>query len=309
MLDRSPDTRFAVFGYPYEALRDVSISRPAALEDLMEPGMALIWRVSGAAGGAPLDPEIDFARHRPFGMALIAVLPPADRLSSAVDVLTLVDRCNPHSVLPFHPEPDPEDLSRVLQRPPEALSVEVSDYLSWRGIRMDGDTRRVVRRIIDLSGELRTVSALARALYVSRRALGRRFLSRGLPSPSHWLQFGRALRAAIRLQTTNDSLFTVASDLGYPDGFALSNQMKRLTGVRPTVARGCLGWEWFLEAWLTKERQEGHLRMGGKPVGVPLLRRVAEPGRGTPEAPEPESSPETRGATDPARSRAGRDTS
>lgn len=272
MPTRPISHRFALFGYPYHEVRPVDEPTTTGLADTMEPGMALIWQLS-AAGNAR---DLEFARGRPPGMALIAVLPPADQIGSAIDVLTVVDRCKPHSVLPFHPDPDPEDLVRVLQRPPEALSVEVSDYLSWRGIRVDSDTRRIIRRTIDLSSELRTVSALARALYVSRRALGRRFLSRALPSPSHWLQFGRALRATIKLQTTNDSLFTVAADLGYPDGFALSNQMKRLTGVRPTVARACLGWEWFVEAWIAEEHAAGSFRQ--RVDSVERTRRVAEAG-------------------------------
>jgi AraC-like DNA-binding protein len=135
----------------------------------------------------------------------------------------------------------------------------VTDYLSWRGIVVDGDTRRLIRRTIEVAGEIRSVTALSRSLYLSRRALGRRFLSRGLPVPSHWLHVGRILRATLRLQGTDETLFTIACDLGYPDGFALSNQMYRLTGIRPTTARECLGWEWVLESWLRREAEAGGL--------------------------------------------------
>lgn len=256
-------SQFATFAYPYESLRSVLPDGPSSLLGPADPGAALVWRLEGAQSFS----DLEFARTRPPGMALIAILPPAQHLARGVGVLTIVDRCKPHSVLPFHPEPNPEDLARVLQRPPEALSVAVSDYLSWRGLRVDGDTRRMIRRTLDLSQELRTVSGLARALYMSRRALGRRFMNRALPPPSHWLQFGRVLRAVIRLQSSSDSLFAVAADLGYPDGFALSNQMKRMTGIRPTVARACLGWEWFVEAWMEQERQAGHFRMGSTAAG------------------------------------------
>jgi AraC-like DNA-binding protein len=220
-------------------------------------------------------------------MALIAILPPARMLNDG-DILRLIDLCRPHSVLPYHPEPEPEDLAVVLRRPPEALPVDVVDYLTWRGIRVDGDTRQLIRRTVELSSAIRTVSGLARALYLSRRALGRRFLTRGLPAPSHWLQFGRALRAAIRLQSTDDNLFTIATDLGYPDGFALSNQMKRLLGARPSTIRDCLGWEWVVEAWLRAERQAGTLRFDIPiDLGSPI-RRVAEAGpAGPPVRPGP----------------------
>jgi hypothetical protein len=61
------------------------------------------------------------------------------------------------------------------------------------------------------------------------------------------------------MQSTEDTLFTIACDLGYPDGFALSNQMHRLVGIRPTSARDCLGWEWLIESWLRREAEEGGL--------------------------------------------------
>jgi AraC-like DNA-binding protein len=121
------------------------------------------------------------------------------------------------------------------------------------------DARRLIRKTVELSLELHTVTALARSLYLSRRALGRRFLSRGLPVPSHWLHFGRILRAALRLQNTDETLASAAYHFGYPDAFAFSNQMYRLTGVRPSEARRCLGWEWLVEAWLQTERGTGGL--------------------------------------------------
>jgi len=124
---------------------------------------------------------------------------------------------------------------------------------------VDLDTRRLIRKTLELSGELRTVSGLARALYMSRRALGRRFMTRGLPVPSHWLHFGRILRGAVRLQDPRANLFGIGFDLGYPDGFAFSNQMKRLTGLRPSIMRECFGWEWIVESWLKKEAENGCL--------------------------------------------------
>jgi len=124
---------------------------------------------------------------------------------------------------------------------------------------VDPDTRRLLRKTLELSGELRTVSGLARSLYMSRRALGRRFTTRGLPVPSHWLHFGRVLRAAVRLQNPGSTLYAVACELGYPDGFSLSNQMHRLTRLRPSIMKECFGWEWIVEAWLRQEAEEGSL--------------------------------------------------
>ena len=263
---------FDLFAPPYLWLSPLRDGGLMASGSSTPVGMAMVWRM--AVSKRPRDVRV--ARERPPGMALIAVLPPVRNLEHG-DILGLVDCCRPHSVLPYHPEPEPEDLAVVLRRPPEALPVDVVDYLTWRGIRVDGDTRQLIRRTIELAGTVRTVTGLARALYLSRRALGRRFMSRGLPAPSHWLQFGRTLRASIRLQSTEDSLFTVATDLGYPDGFALSNQMKRLLGARPSTIRECLGWEWVVEAWLRSERALGALRFELAGPASDATRKVAEP--------------------------------
>jgi hypothetical protein len=65
------------------------------------------------------------------------------------------------------------------------------------------------------------------------------------------------VRACIQLQNLESSLFDVARDLGYPDGFSLSNQLRRLTGVRPSLARDHLGWEWIVERWVEREALGG----------------------------------------------------
>lgn len=258
---------FTLFLPPYREL--IPLDAPADLfrdRDLMK-GVALIWRLDRARGRQ----ERQIAMERTPGVALVMILPPAETIPQDVDLLTTLEECRPHSVLPHHPSPDPEELAGLLGRIPADLPMQFTDFLQWRGVSVDRETRRIIRRTVEVSGELRTVSALSRSVYLSRRALGRRFLSRGLPVPSHWLQFARVLRAAIQLQSSSDSLFTVACDLGYPDGFALSNQMKRLVGVRPSMARECLGWEWLVESWLRKEEAEGGLALptteGSPPVG------------------------------------------
>jgi len=170
-------------------------------------------------------------------------------------------------------------------RVPDDLAGEVWDYLSWRGLSLDSDTRHLVRRTLDLAGEIRTVTALARSLYLSRRALGRRFMERGIPVPSHWLHFGRILRAALHLQGVRSTLFDVACALGYPDGFALSNQMHRLAGIRPSMARDHLGWEWVVESWVRKETATG---------SFDALREVARSPMGIGQAPSAPRPPRQR---------------
>jgi AraC-like DNA-binding protein len=177
--------------------------------------------------------------------------------------------CRPHSVLPHIQEIDTQELVSILRRFPTQFDFEVVEYLVWRGIEVDLDTRRLLRKTLELSEELRTVSALARALYMSRRALGRRFMTRGLPVPSHWLHFGRVLRGSVQLQDPRANLFRIGCELGYPDGFAFSNQLKRLTGLRPSMMKECFGWEWIVESWLFREADAGNLS--------PLLKKALFP--------------------------------
>ena len=250
-----PQPALSVFAPPYHGFEPLHDLAELNASGPRRAGMVLVWNLSAGDWGK----SFDQVRRRPGGISLIVTLPPAEDVLEHEEVLRVVELCRPHSILPHHAEPNATDICSLLTRVPEDLAIEVTDYLAWRGIALDGDTRRLVRRTIELSGEIRTVTALSRSLYMSRRALGRRFLTQGLPVPSHWLHFGRVLRAILRLQATDDTLFSVACGLGYPDGFALSNQMQRLAGIRPTTARECLGWEWVMECWLKREAEEGGL--------------------------------------------------
>lgn len=241
--------------YPYGSLQPLSRGPTELRQRGREPGAAVVWMM--AAGRHPI--TVDIVADRPGGLALLVILPPGTEITSDPEVIASVERCRPHGILPFHPRPDPADLAQVLRRPPADLGAEVTDYLAWRGLGVDRDTAHVIRRIVDLSGELRSVSAVSRSLYLSRRALGRRLMSRGLPVPSHWLQAARLLRVATRLQNCDATVSSIAIDVGYPDGFSVSNQMERLFGCRPSDVRTRLGWEWLLEAWLKREAERGAL--------------------------------------------------
>jgi len=247
--------RFLGFFPPYRKLEVLDHPYQIPRGPLPNRGSALLWnlRAEEVSSGSRS------VKARPPGVALIIVLPPSPELGEQDVLFRLMATCRPHSILPHLPELDPEELGAVLRRFPTHLPAEVGEYLTWRGVEVDLDTRRLIRKTLELSGELRTVTGLARALYMSRRALGRRFLSRGLPVPSHWLHFGRILRGSIRLQDPSTNLFSVGCDLGYPDGFAFSNQMKRLTGLRPSIMREAYGWEWIVESWLKKEANDGGL--------------------------------------------------
>ncbi len=248
-VSRELHTPLARLRPPYEQILPVVPDAPGEPTAARSEGEALVWRL----GVGDWKAAHEFARQRAPGTSLILILPPAVDLHDADFLLRAVETCRPQSILPHHPELNLDELLSVLRRTPADLGIEFMDYLLWRGLRIDGETRQLVRRTIELSSHIRTVSGLSRAMYLSRRALGRRFMTRGIPVPSHWLHFARLLRASLRLQAGDESLMTIAYDLGYSDGFSFSNQMRRLTGLRPSAVRRALGWEWIVEAWLIRE--------------------------------------------------------
>jgi len=230
-------------------------------------------------GGRGIDPgQMLLLRQRPGGLALLVILPADTDLVTDPRAVLELRHLRPQGILPFHAEPDATDCAQVLRRPPVDLAADVIDYLRWRGLGIDRDTSHLLRRILDLSGELRSIASVSRSLYVSRRALGRRLTLQGLPVPSHWLQMGRLLRAALRLQNSDATVSSVAFEHGYPDGFSLSNQMERLIGHRPSEVRRRLGWEWLVEAWLRREAGLGRLSAGSGSTRTPGLAAI-EPSR------------------------------
>ena len=247
--------RFLGFFPPYRRLEVLRHPQQIPRSPSPTRGTALLWNIKLGE----LVSGIRSVRLRPPGVALFIILPPTPELDDKEVLLQLMASCRPHSVIPYVEAIDTDELVAILRRFPNQFDLEVTDYLIWRGIDVDLDTRRLLRKTLELSGELRTVSGLARALYMSRRALGRRFMTRGLPVPSHWLHFGRVLRGSIQLQSPRSNLFRIGGELGYPDGFAFSNQLKRLTGLRPSLMKECFGWEWIVESWLFREAEEGNL--------------------------------------------------
>lgn len=251
-------TTFMLLAPPYASLLPLDDNEEFPQTPSAYRGAALVWNLASGHQTQHLHRAV----RRPCGLPLVVLIPSRPVLRRLRrEVLDLIENARPHSVLPSQPFPAPEDLSLLLRMQPADLPTEVLDYLSWRGLILDPETRRIIRRTIELSSEVRTLSVLAKRVYLSRRALGRRFQERGLPVPSHWLQVSRQLRAVISLQTSSHPLTRIAHSLGYPDGFTLSNQMHRLVGIRPSVARIRLGWEWFLEEWLQQEWNRRGLRI------------------------------------------------
>ena len=251
-------TQLSLLSHPYDLLTPVTGGHRQLRGAARIPGSALIW----VMGEGDYSKTSEAVERRPGGLALIALLPRSEEIVANPDVVHAVHRCRPNGLLPYHSRPTPGDLAQVLRRPSADLPADVTDYLSWRGLLVDRDTTQLIRRIIELSCEVRSITALSRGLYMSRRALGRHLMNRGLPVPSHWLQLSRMLRLSSRLQNSEASIFTIAYESGYPDGFSVSNQMHRLIGYRPSHVREYLGWEWILEAWLRREAETGGLAPG-----------------------------------------------
>ena len=207
MFETSWPGRLSILKAPYRTFVPTNGGPPPAryVQGSVPRGMALVWNL----GDGILREDRETVQTRPYGMALVAVLPPAHRLRPVPAILDVVDQCRPQSILPHHRDLRPEEIARVLRRPPADLASELIGYLSWRGVEIEHDTRHLVRRTIELSAELRSVAALSRAVYLSRRALGRRLCRAKLPVPSHWLHFGRLLRIAIQLQNSDHNLFRV----------------------------------------------------------------------------------------------------
>jgi AraC-like DNA-binding protein len=198
---------------------------------------------------------------RPPGLPLIVLLPAAAEIRRTLPLLGRVTALFPRSVLPAPYLGSPEYLRQVLAAAPRPLAEGVTRYLRRRGVLRHAAIEREVRRILELATETASVTRLSRRMYASRRTLGRHFSAAHLPVPSHWLQFARLLHITVQLQNEKSAIFRIATRAGYPDGFTMSNQMKRLIGYRPTDVRAWLGWEWVIEAWLRREQSTGHLQL------------------------------------------------
>lgn len=78
-----------------------------------------------------------------------------------------------------------------------------------------------------------TVASLARVAGLSRAPFARRFRQATGLSPLRWLTELRLRIAQDRLLDDDESLATIAIDLGYSSEFAFSKAFKRLLGVAP----------------------------------------------------------------------------
>ncbi len=82
-----------------------------------------------------------------------------------------------------------------------------------------------------------TVAELAERCGISRAALARAFTALVGTPPMTYLAEWRVCLAAERLRTTDDTVDTIARQVGYSTAFALSAAFKRVRGITPTAHR------------------------------------------------------------------------
>lgn len=238
-----------LFRPPYRTCNPID---PDSHPGELQPGESAVWFM---APGPRIEEELRWAALRPRGLPLFLVLPPPEQVPELVGILRAVPGLRVRGVLPGGGRGTLEALRTLLAAPPAALPLAVADYLEAMGVINDAVTRERVEAIFAAAPNIRSIHGLARQVCQSRRTVGRFFQERGLPVPSHWLQFARILHVAIQLQNTRLNIGRVSARFGYPDGFTMSNTMKRLTGYRPSFVREHLGWEWIVEAWWREERR------------------------------------------------------
>ena len=247
----SATAALALFQPPYDRLIACGHYTVSDLTDVASwKGRAIVWLLND---GPDQMANFEALRYKPLGLPLIVLLPPPAQIRSVLELLPLVRNLSPRMILPHGLVDTPYRLRQILASPPRAIPATVTDYLVRRGLLRTKRAAREFQRIVELAPETRSISALSRRMYTSRRTLGRHLISTGMPVPSHCLHFARLFHVALQLQNDDAAVFRIASRLGYADGFTMSNQMKRLIGYRPSEVRGLLGWEWVVEAWLVKE--------------------------------------------------------
>jgi AraC-like DNA-binding protein len=238
----------SIFGPPYTRFEPRDMHPIGGVEEWR--GKALVWRLMN---GESQKAEFEWLHDRPFGLPLIIMLPHPEEIAKTLPLLTYIRSLQPRAVVPEEALGSPERARQLLASAPRNVADTITSYLTNRGILASRTVHTEVHRILELSSEVQSITVLARRMYTSRRTLGRHFSADRVPVPSHWLQFGRLIHVCLQLQCDSSAIFRIAHRAKYPDGFTMSNQMKRIIGVRPSQVREMVGWEWIVESWLEKE--------------------------------------------------------
>jgi AraC-like DNA-binding protein len=104
---------------------------------------------------------------------------------------------------------------------------------SWLTALGDPTIGQVLGMLHDRPGERWTLDLLAREAHVSRATLARRFVETVGEPPLAYLARWRMHLAAHRLRHSNDTIDTIARDLGYTSEFAFNRAFARHRGEPP----------------------------------------------------------------------------
>jgi AraC-like DNA-binding protein len=249
-LPVAAEQTLSLFSPPYDQIVPCGLSVIDELTDVDDwKGCALVWQLTGAHQ----EHEFTALRRKAPGLPLLILLPPPTDVYRVLSMIPLTRSLHPRLLLPYGVLDTPYRLRQALAMPPKGIAAAVTGFLINRGVLTERKDIREFRRIMELAPDTPSITALSRRMYTSRRTLGRHFSSGRLPVPSHCLQFARLLNVALHLHSEDSAVFRIAARFGYPDGFTMSNQMKRLIGHRPSEVRELLGWEWIVESWLKRE--------------------------------------------------------
>lgn len=247
-----PDYHMGLIAPPYETFSPIDTRwSPVSMPPR---GLGLIWWL---LDGTTQQNEFQWLYYRPPGLPLFIILPPASDLQRTLPLLNYINALNPRSVLPSGPSVTPRNIRRLLASTPQQIPETLTHYFVRRKLIVNDSIRRLIYKVLESAPKASSITQLAKRLYTSRRTLGRQFAAAGLPVPSHWLQITRIFHTIFRIQTEETTVNRIAARSGYPDGFTLSNQMKRLMDCRPTDVRNNLGWEWVIEQWIKQETYSG----------------------------------------------------
>jgi AraC-like DNA-binding protein len=228
----------------------------------VKPGTVMLLEVDPAERNAVSDLEtwIPALRHR-FVSTPLALWVPGD--SPAGDVARLARRSVRLGVRAVVSKEEPlgPTLRGMLTTPPH-LDADAVEWFWLRGLNFTPDIAYMVQGIFLLAPTHRTLSDLLSALHIPASSMGAKLSKKILPPASNWLHLAHAMYSALRLQSSPDtSVCRVALEFGYGDHSALSRQLIRNFGLRPSAIRETLGWEWLLDRWVERSLVGHHPRL------------------------------------------------
>lgn len=119
--------------------------------------------------------------------------------------------------------------------------VKPDEEPSWLTALGDPLIGHVLATLHDRPGERWTLDLLAREAHVSRATLARRFAETVGEPPLAYLARWRMHLAARRLKNSDDTIDTIARDVGYTSEFAFSRALRDIEASLPVVIAGSAG--------------------------------------------------------------------